>query len=69
MDFGVAKRFKITESTAIQFQANFFNLFNRANFAVPDNNQNSSTFGKSIATFAPGQGGARVTQMALRFDF
>jgi hypothetical protein len=69
VDFGVAKRFKINERAAVQFQANFFNLFNRANFVVPDNNQNSGTFGKSIATLAPGQGGARVTQLALRFDF
>ena len=69
VDLGVAKKFKITESAAIQFQANFFNLFNRANFIVPDNNQNSGTFGQSTGTFLPGQGGARVTQLALRFDF
>jgi hypothetical protein len=69
VDFGIAKKFKITESAAIQFQANFFNLFNRANFIVPDNNQNSGTFGQSTGTFAPGQGGARVTQLAVRFDF
>jgi len=69
IDLSVAKRFKITESTGLQFQANFFNLFNRANFSIPDGNFVDSTFGSSTSTFAPGQGGARVTQLALRFDF
>ena len=79
IDLSIAKRFKITESTGLQFQANFFNLFNRANFAIPDGNFAncgpngagicSGSFGSSTSTFAPGQGGARVTQLALRFDF
>lgn len=70
IDFGVAKRFKITESAAFTFQANFFNLFNRANFAqVVGNANDSSNFGRATATYEPGNGGARVTQLALRFDF
>jgi Carboxypeptidase regulatory-like domain/TonB dependent receptor len=70
-DLGVGKKFKITESASVQFQANFFNILNRANFALPDADLShlGSTFGKSQATFNPGQGGARVTQLALRFDF
>ncbi|MBZ5705474.1 MAG: TonB-dependent receptor, partial [Acidobacteriia bacterium] len=69
VDFGVAKKFKITESAAIQFQANFFNLFNRTNFNLPNGDINNSNFGLSTSTLAPGAGGARVTQLALRFDF
>jgi len=76
IDFSVAKRFKISERAAFQFQANFFNLFNRANFAIPVGNfANCSpdpvtfactgTFGKSTATL----GNPRITQLALRFDF
>jgi hypothetical protein len=61
----IAKKFKITERTALQFQANFFNLLNRANFAVPVGNLASSSFGSSIATVS----NPRVTQLALRFDF
>ena len=38
IDISFAKKFRITESTALQFQANFFNLLNRANFAVPVGN-------------------------------
>ncbi len=76
----VAKRFKITESAGLTFQASFFNLFNHPNFALPDTNLADlgvnpitntfvGTFGSSTSTALPGQGGARVTQLALRFDF
>jgi hypothetical protein len=70
-DLSVAKRFKINESAGLTFQAGFFNLFNHPNFAIPDTNlvNLGSTFGQSTQTFAPGQGGARVTQLALRFEF
>jgi hypothetical protein len=70
-DLSVAKRFKILENAGLTFQAGFFNLFNHPNFAIPDTNlvNLGTTFGQSTATFAPGQGGARVTQLALRFDF
>jgi outer membrane receptor protein involved in Fe transport len=76
IDFSIAKKFKITERANLQFQANFFNLLNRANFAVPVGNyancgldpdtlQCTGTFGKSVATVS----NPRVTQLALRFDF
>ncbi|MBI3477792.1 MAG: TonB-dependent receptor [Acidobacteria bacterium] len=65
IDMSFAKKFKITERTALQFQANFFNLLNRANFAVPVGNITSGSFGASTATVA----NPRVTQLALRFDF
>jgi hypothetical protein len=64
VDFNIAKAFKITEGSALKFQANFFNLFNRANFKLPTANLSSSSFGKSTDTFDP-----RVTQLALRFEF
>jgi hypothetical protein len=71
VDMSLAKRFKIKESAGLTFQAGFFNLFNHPNFAVPDANfaNLTTTFGKSIATALPGQGGARVGQLSLRFDF
>jgi hypothetical protein len=70
-DFGLAKRFRITEGSGLTLQGNFFNIFNHPNFLPPDNNLANirTTFGQSTATFQPGQGGARVTQLALRFDF
>ncbi|MDA2924413.1 hypothetical protein MYX65_07105 [Acidobacteria bacterium AH-259-L09] len=37
-DFGVSKSFTLREETKLQFRAEFFNLFNRANFAQPNMN-------------------------------
>lgn len=68
VDFSVDKKFRITEGSSLTFKASFFNLFNRANFALPPAARRSisagSSFGQSTETFDP-----RVTQLALRFDF
>ena len=63
-DLGVAKAFKINEHAAVQFHANFFNVFNHPNFMLPTGDINDIEFGKSTAAFDP-----RVGQLALRFDF
>lgn len=69
-DFGFGKSFNVTENSKLTLHGNFFNLFNHPNFLLPDADLNDvGTFGKSLGTFAPGPGGARVTQLALRFDF
>ncbi|HET6979257.1 MAG TPA: carboxypeptidase-like regulatory domain-containing protein [Pyrinomonadaceae bacterium] len=65
VDFGVHKKFKITEGTSVQLQANAFNLFNHPNFGLPVGNLTSSQVGRSIATV----GNPRVIQLALRLDF
>jgi len=66
-DFSVKKGFKLTEGMNLRFEANFFNLFNHTNFAIPDNNivDAATTFGHSQGVV----GSSRVTQLALRFDF
>jgi hypothetical protein len=73
VDFSAKKKFKITERSALTFQANFFDLFNHPNFAVPAfNDASPNTFGKSLSTISgPGvaEAGHRVTQLAIRFDF
>ncbi len=63
-DFGVLKHFKVLEAQTITFEANFFNLFNHPNFANPVGDINSGAFGLSQS-----DAGARVTQLALRYDF
>lgn len=68
-DFGIEKAFRITERTKLTLEGNFFNIFNHPNFLLPDSNLNDSSFGQSQGTFAPGPGGARVVQLALRLDF
>jgi Carboxypeptidase regulatory-like domain/TonB dependent receptor len=65
VDFGIHKKFKVTESSTLQLQANAFNLFNHPNFTLPVSNlASSSQVGRSISTFGP-----RVIQLAIRFDF
>jgi len=65
VDFGVHKRFRVTEDTSIQLQANAFNLFNHPNFGLPVSNLASSQVGRSIST----AGTPRVIQLAIRLDF
>ena len=65
VDFGIHKKFRLTEGSSIQLQANAFNLFNHPNFGLPVGNLNSSQVGRSIAT----AGTPRVIQLALRLDF
>jgi hypothetical protein len=67
-DFGVGKSFKVTEHSSFTFQANFFDIFNHPNFANPQGNIQSPAFGQAEGTFGD-NGGHRVTQLALRFDF
>ncbi len=64
VDFSLAKKFRIRESSSIQLQFNFFNIFNRANFTLPQGDLSSSQFGRSTATFGP-----RIGQFAARIDF
>ena len=65
VDFGLHKKFRLTEQTAIQLQANAFNVFNHPNFGLPVSNLNSSQVGRSISTV----GTPRVIQLAIRLDF
>ena len=64
VDLSLAKTFKIKERASLQIQFNFFNTFNRVNFAPPTNNVSDPTFGMSTADF-----GSRVGQVAARLDF
>jgi hypothetical protein len=74
VDFGISKNFKINERMALRFDANFFDLFNHPNFenpgagGFPGASFGSTIFGQSSETYAD-QGGHRVTQLAIRFDF
>jgi hypothetical protein len=65
VDFGIHKKFKVTEGSSLQLQANAFNLFNHTNFGLPVGNLNSPDAGKSTSTI----GTPRVMQLAIRFDF
>jgi hypothetical protein len=67
-DLGVAKIFPLfKERYRLIFRADAFNAFNHPNFALPNTNINTSTFGVITATV--GQEESRVLQMSLRFTF
>lgn len=70
-DFSVIKNTKIRETMRVQFRAEFFDIFNHANFGQPGRVVGTSTFGRIINTrFATGDSGSsRQIQFALKFLF
>lgn len=54
-----------TENSVLQFRAEFFNILNHAQFANPDTNFTSPTFGLISSTAV----NPRIGQLALKFTF
>ncbi len=78
LDFSTTKNFQLSERLQLQFRAEFFNIFNHPNFALPSNvvSPGSSTAGlitqtPDVAQGNPGLGGGgpRVMQFGLRLQF
>ncbi len=63
-DMSLMKTTHFTESTALEFRAEFFNTFNHTQFNNPSGNYSSSTFGVVTSARAP-----RIGQMSLKFVF
>ena len=61
-DVALHKDTKITERTDLQFRAEFFNVFNHAQFNLPNGNFNSSLFGSVTSARDP-----RIGQLSLKF--
>jgi hypothetical protein len=75
-NLSIQKDTKITERQSIQFRADFFNVFNHANFwpgpnsATADQNVNDPNFGKITSQFYSVDGvGPRVLQFGLFYRF
>ncbi|MCI0621858.1 MAG: TonB-dependent receptor [Acidobacteria bacterium] len=64
-DFYVGKNIPLQERLALQFRAEFFNLFNYASFAGPNTAFGSSAFGIYDSTV----GSPRIVQFALKLKF
>lgn len=68
-DLRLARRFQMTEKLNLELIAEGFNLFNRSNFSVPNNNFGTgaappATFGQPTAAFDP-----RQLQVGFRLNF
>jgi hypothetical protein len=70
-DFAVIKNTKIGDRVRMQFRAEFFDLFNHANFGQPGNVVGSPAFGQITNTrFPTGESGSsRQVQFALKLIF
>jgi Carboxypeptidase regulatory-like domain len=64
LDFALLKHFNVLEHQTVTFEANFFNIFNHANFGSIDGNIADGDFGNSQSSTDP-----RIIQFALRYDF
>jgi len=65
LDLGIHKAFELPrEGMALQFRAEFFNVFNHTNFTAPNTDRNSAAFGTIRGTLAP-----RQIQFALKLMF
>jgi len=77
-DMGAFKEFRITEKINTQFRAEFFNIFNQANFDNPvtsslNNATSFATVGAggfgTITRTNPGGGDPRIIQFGLKLAF
>jgi hypothetical protein len=65
VDFNAFKDFPVMERAKLQFRAEFFNLFNHTNYAVPANTVTSTAFGAITSAQGPG----RQIQFAAKIVF
>ena len=74
-DFSASKTTRIGEKQTLQFRAEFFNLFNHAQFAIPTggaNVNNQSVYANNAALFGVITGTSvnpRLIQLGLRYQF
>jgi hypothetical protein len=76
VDFSVAKLWKFKERYSAQFRTEFFNFFNRPDFATPGSNPTRGFANFGTATATPdsnnsvlGSGGPRHVQFGLKLTF
>jgi len=63
-DLAIAKMTYLREQMGLEFRAEFFNIFNTAQFSNPDTSITSRTFGQITTTADP-----RIIQFALKYVF
>jgi hypothetical protein len=65
LDFSVAKTFRVWREQRFDFRADFFNVFNIADYATPDSTVTDGNFGQITGTVS----NARSTQLSLKYAF
>ncbi len=71
-DLALQKQIRLSERFALQFRAEVFNLFNRAQYGSPQNDVSAATFGEilnTVNTGPTGTGTPRQMQFMLRVNF
>ena len=70
-NFSLNKRFQLTEENSLQFRAEFFNLFNRPNFNLPEEDLYFSRGDRNplAGQISSTNGSSRQIQFGLRFTF
>jgi hypothetical protein len=71
-DLGLQKQMQLTERLNLQFRYEAFNIFNRAQYGLPQNDVSASTFGQilnTVNTGPTGTGTPRQMQFMLRLNF
>lgn len=66
-DLSLLKRFVVKERYKVGFEANFFNIFNRANFGAPNNNLTNARFGEITSNLSGAN--PRQIQFGLKLSF
>ena len=67
-DMGIIKNTRVgglREDANLQFRAEFYNLFNHAQFNLPVNDRNTSDYGEITSSSVPG----RIMQFGLKYTF
>jgi hypothetical protein len=64
-NLGIIKKFAISETQAVLFRMDIFNVLNRANYGIPVRFLESPSFGQATDTVTPG----RRIQFALKYSF
>jgi hypothetical protein len=67
LDFGLRKVFNITERQKLQLRGEFFNVLNHPNWGSPSTNIDGGPGSAGAITSL--QGGNRVVQMGLKYQF
>jgi hypothetical protein len=69
INVSLLKSWYMGERKRVQFRCEVFNIFNHANFLLPDRNFNETAAGYVSDQQASGSGGPRILQFALRYEF